>query len=112
MTGLSQCPNCASSLVQPLHWEQQDDGEILVELRCPECFTLMRICYTQAEMAELDRRQSDSREQIVSAYEQSVAENMAALANDLHEALERDLVGPDDFVPRRRFRRDDFPQAA
>lgn len=98
--------------MQPLRWEQQADGEILVELRCPECFTWMHACHTQTEMEELDRSQTASREQIVSAYEQSVAENMATLANDLHEALERDLVGPDDFVPPRKQKRDDFPQAA
>ena len=113
MTVLTQCPSCGSELVQPLRWEEQADGEVLVELRCPECFTWMHASHTQAEMAELDRRQTESRERIVSAYEQSVAENMTALVNDLHEALERDLVGPDDFEPPRRTRRrDDFPQAA
>ena len=112
VTALSVCPSCGSDLVQPLRSEPQADGEVLVELRCPECFTFMQASHTEAEMAELDRRQNESREQIVSAYEQSVAENMATLANDLHEALERDLVGPDDFTPPARRRKDDFPQAA
>lgn len=114
MTALSQCPSCGSELVQPLRWEQQPDGEVMVELRCPECHTFMHASHTQAEMAELDRRQTASRDAIVSAYEQSVAESMNALVKDLHEALERDLVGPDDFEPPRRTRpkRDDFPQAA
>ena len=116
MTALSECPSCGSELIQPLRWEQRPDGEVLVELRCPECFTFMHASHTQAEMAELDRRQSRSREQIVNAYEQTVEANMTALVNDLHEALERDLVGPDDFRPPPRpkaDRRDDgFPQAA
>lgn len=64
----------------------------------------MQACHSTAELAELDRRQTASREQIVAAYERSVAESMEALADTFHEALARDLVGPDDFAtpPVRR----------
>ena len=75
---------------------------MLVELRCPECFVVMQACHTPEEMAELDRRQSASREQIVAAYERSVAESMETLADTMREAFERDLLGPDDFAPLRR----------
>jgi threonine synthase len=87
--------------VQPLRWQQRKSGELLVEMRCPECYVVMQACHTPQEMEELDRRQSASREEIVAAYERSVNECMEALASSLHEALERDLVGPDDFAPRR-----------
>ena len=54
-------------------------------------------------MAELDRRQSEWREEIVAAYERSVTENMEALAACLVPALEGDLIGADDFaLPPRR----------
>jgi hypothetical protein len=52
-------------------------------------------------MEDLDRRQSQSREQIVAAYERSVAEAMETLASNLTEALQRDLLSADDFVVRR-----------
>jgi len=100
MTLLPSCPGCGSDLVQPLRWHQRTAAELLVELRCPECFVVMQACHTPKEMEELDRRQSAGREQIVTAYERAVAENMEAMASSLHEALERDLVGPDDFAPR------------
>jgi threonine synthase len=88
--------------VQPLRSEKQKGGDLLVELRCPECFVVMQACHTADEMAALDKRQSASREQIVAAYEQSVAESMEHLAETLAEAFARDLVGPDDFAPPLR----------
>jgi hypothetical protein len=98
---LPLCPSCGSELLQPLRWQQQGTDELLVELRCPECHVVMQACHTSEEMQALDRRQAASREQIVAAYEQAVAESMEALATNLREALERDLVGADDFAPRR-----------
>ncbi|HVL94595.1 MAG TPA: hypothetical protein VM266_01910 [Solirubrobacteraceae bacterium] len=100
MPPVQVCPGCGSELVQPLRWQQRKGGELLVELRCPECGVVMQACHTPQEMEELDRRQTECRDQIVAAYERSVAESMEALAANLREALERDLVGPDDFAPR------------
>ena len=102
---LPTCPSCGSDLVQPLRSEKQKGGEQLVELRCPECFVVMQACHTAAEMADLDKRQSASREQIVAAYERSVVESMETLADRLHEAFARDLVSADDFAPPRRLPR-------
>ena len=90
--------------MQPLRWQQRKSGELLVELRCPECEVVKQACHTPKEMEELDRRQSQSREQIVAAYERSVAEAMEALAANLAEALERDLLSADDFIVRRHRR--------
>lgn len=86
--------------MQPLRTEKQKGGGLLVELRCPECFVVMQACHTAAEMADLDKRQTASRDQIVAAYEQSVAESMARLADTMAEAFARDLLGPDDFALR------------
>jgi hypothetical protein len=72
-----------------------------VDLRCPECFAWMQERCSRSEMAELDQRQAASRAEIVEAYERSVAESMQALAVCLAAALALDLVGADDFAPRR-----------
>jgi threonine synthase len=95
---LSACPSCGSSFLQPLRCEPKGAEEVLVEMRCPECMTHLQAPYTRADMAELDRRQSEWREAIVAAYERSVAESMEALAACLVPALEQDLIGADDFV--------------
>lgn len=75
---------------------------MVVDLRCPECFVWMQETCSRADLTELDRREAATRAQLVDAYERSVAESMEALAVCLRAALELDLVGPDDFAPRRR----------
>jgi hypothetical protein len=74
---------------------------MLVELRCPECFMWMQECCTRDELDELDKRQAEWRQLLVEAYERSVAESMEALVVCLCAALELDLLGADDFAPRR-----------
>lgn len=97
---LSACPSCGSTFLQPLRCEPKGD-DVLVDLRCPECMAHLRVPYSRHDMAELDRRQTEWRDEIVAAYERSVAENMAALSVALVSALDRDLIGADDFAPRR-----------
>ena len=98
---MSLCPSCGSALLQPLRSRPADGGEMMVDLRCPECFTWMQECCSRAELEELDRAQAAWRAQLVDAYEQSVTESMEALASCLGMALELDLLGADDFAPRR-----------
>jgi hypothetical protein len=74
---------------------------MVVDLRCSECASRLSVTCTRAQVRELDRRQAECREAIVSAYERSVAETMDALATCLGAALALDLIGPDDFAPRR-----------
>jgi hypothetical protein len=93
------CPTCGSTLLQPLRSRPLDEHEVMVELRCPECFSWMQECCSREELAELDRRRARTRELLVDAYERSVAESMEALADCLAAALARDLVTADDFRP-------------
>jgi hypothetical protein len=74
---------------------------MIVEMRCPECFIWMQESCSRGELAELDKLQAASREQLVEAYERSVAESMEALAECLGAAFELDLVDADDFALRR-----------
>ena len=96
----SECPCCASELLQPLRSHVREDGELVVDLRCPECFAWMQAACTRGELAELDRRQAASRDALVHAYERSVTEAMEALGICLGAALALDLIGPDDFALR------------
>ncbi|MGI8781967.1 MAG: hypothetical protein ACR2L8_17690 [Solirubrobacteraceae bacterium] len=102
MAAMSLCPSCGSALLQPLRSRPGSGGEMMVDLRCPECFTWMQECCSRGELAELDERQAAWRELLVDAYERSVTESMEALAVCLSAALELDLVGADDFAPPRR----------
>ena len=84
--------------------EVQANDEVLVDLRCSDCMTVLQVPYTREDMAELDRCQSAWREEIVAAYERAVSESMEALAAILVPALALDLVGADDFAPALRRR--------
>jgi len=95
---LSRCPRCGSALLQPLRSRPVPDVGMLVDLRCPECFAWMQETCSRAELAALDRSQAASREALVGAYEQSIAESMALLADCLAAALALDLVDADDFA--------------
>jgi len=99
---LTTCPSCASPYLQPMRCEVSGDA-VQVSLRCSDCMTWLEVPLTREEMEELDRDQAEWREEIVAAYERSVSENMEALAAVLGPALERDLLGADDFAtPRPR----------
>jgi threonine synthase len=98
---LSACPSCGSKFLQPLRCESHKSEDTLVDLRCPECMTHLQAPYSPEDMAELDRCQAAWRDEIVAAYERSIAESMEALAACLVPALEQDLIGADDFAPRR-----------
>ena len=98
---MSLCPSCGSTLLQPLRSRAGSGDEMMVDLRCPECFTWMQECCSRGELAELDKAQAAWRALLVDAYEKSVTESMEALASCLGMALELDLLGADDFAPRR-----------
>lgn len=74
---------------------------MVVELRCADCQAWLSEPHTRAEVRDLDRRQAEWREELVAAYERSVTESMDALARLFGAALARDLIGADDFAPRR-----------
>jgi hypothetical protein len=99
VTIFTACPSCGSTLLQPLRSRSLDADEMMVELRCPECFAWMQECCSRRELSALDRQQAATRELLLDAYERSVAESMAALAECFTAALARDLVTADDFRP-------------
>ena len=97
----SSCPHCGSRFLQPLRCEAKGEEVVLVELRCADCATWLSESFTRAEVRALDREQAECRQVLVDAYEQSVSESMDALATLFGVALSLDLIGADDFAPRR-----------
>jgi hypothetical protein len=97
----TDCPYCGSAFLQPLRCEARAQAALVVELRCSECASWMSVSCTRTEVRELDRRQAEWRAAMVDAYERCVVEAMDALADCLAAALARDLIGADDFAPRR-----------
>ena len=96
------CPTCASSRLHPQRFRAGVGAGVTVELRCVECSRWTEESITRVQLAALDRRHSADREALRAAYERCVADSMESLAQCLAIALERDLVGPDDFAPAGR----------
>lgn len=99
MADLSICPSCGSDLVQPLRWQERDDGRLELDLRCPECFAWMRGSFAACDVEALDGRLRAARDAISSTYDRWVRESMEALADCFGQALSLDLLGADDFAP-------------
>ena len=101
MPGLETCPSCGSGYVQPLRSSRHGDGRLALELRCPECETLLCILATHAEVIAYEEHCEAGRDAIRDAYARCVAESMEALAEVLARALALDLVTADDFSSGR-----------
>lgn len=101
MAALTLCPRCGSSFLQPLRCEAKGADVVLVELRCAECTLWVQVPHSRSDMRELDRNQAAFRALISAEYERTVTASMEALATCLASALALDLVGADDFAPRR-----------
>ena len=95
------CPGCHSPLLHPQRQRAAAAATVSVDLRCAECGAWTRASYSAAELERLDAEQVLGRLALVRSYERCVSESMEALADCLATALERDLVGADDFAPRR-----------
>jgi hypothetical protein len=98
---LCECPHCASRYVHPTQWQAQPDGGISLVLRCPECHASMEGTFAAARVRELDRELAAGRALVRAAYERVVRRHMYQELQALRNALARDLIGPDDFGPRR-----------
>lgn len=74
----------------------------MLHLRCPECLAWIVGSFAPERVAELDDELVKSRESILATYDAVVRENMSELAERFRQALELDLIGPEDFAPLRR----------
>lgn len=96
---LNVCPNCASPYVQPLAWKEAPEGNLQIELRCPECWAWTSGVFSAARAQTLDHALQAGRADLAMLYERSVRQSLGEEADRLAAAFERDLVGPDDFRP-------------
>ena len=98
---LCECLHCASRYVHPTQWQAQPDGGISLRLRCPECLAAMQGTFPAARVRELDRELTAGRALVREAYERVVRRHMYQELQSLRNALARDLISADDFLPRR-----------
>ena len=95
------CGGCASELLQLEAWRERGGGCLSLRLRCPECHLRTIREFDAGEAARVDDALSQARLEMVAFYEAVVRSNVEYEATLLAKAFELDLIGPDDFAPRR-----------
>ena len=97
-TGLQVCISCHADHVHPVEWRESGDEHWWMLLRCGACRTAREVVVTN-EVAERYGRDLDAAQaEITRAARDLDVERMAAEAETFAEALERDLIGADDFA--------------
>ena len=99
---LACCACCGSGFVQPQSWRERPGGRLRLVLRCPECLVRTVGEYEPAIVADYDRALVAGRLEIAALCQAVTRANMEAEAERLSQALEFDLIGPDDFAGYNR----------
>jgi ribosomal protein S27E len=91
------CSSCGSLLVHPTDGRETDSTLWEVELRCPDCERREVSYYTPAELERFDRELDRAASEIEDALRRLEALHMEEWAARFAQALDLDLIGPDDF---------------
>jgi hypothetical protein len=94
---LDLCGACGEAFVFPVTWAESGPDDWWLLLRCGGCGTSRDVVATNAEVAEYDSLLDEGMAQINAYADQLEREALAAEADTLAAALERDLLGADDF---------------
>lgn len=95
------CPRCYSDLVQPVDAGSVVDGEVALELRCPECHHRHVGVYSWSEARRFGRVFAAGKADLRAAHADLERENFSDEVDCFVLALASDLIGPDDFTPYR-----------
>jgi len=94
---LHVCPNCCSELVQPTDWSQSVDGCFELTLECPNCEWQECGIYGRAQVEQLEDELDDGLIALLDDLHRLTQANMASDINRFVDALNRDLILPEDF---------------
>jgi hypothetical protein len=97
---LVDCPRCGWDFVNPVAWEERGETHWWIRLRCGECAYVRELEVTNREAQRFDRDLNRGVASITAAVDRLERARMGVIADALTVALERDLIGPTDFVRR------------
>lgn len=96
-TGLHVCPTCASKLVHPIDWSENDPEHWEVTLRCPECYGCTTGVHHESLVEALDVELDRGTEALLDDLRQLMTANFEDEITRFAAALRADLVLPEDF---------------
>lgn len=91
------CRRCSSECVQPVSWNERQDGRWDLTLECPNCAWIERGTYTRTEVEQLEERLDEGVAAMVRDLKHLAQANMAADIERFIVALRGDLILPEDF---------------
>jgi hypothetical protein len=95
--GLHVCPECRSSLVQPLDWHDAGPDHWLLERFCPECWWAEEERHEQRVMEAFDIALDDGTDALIRALHELTAERMQEDVERFAAALRAGALLPEDF---------------
>jgi hypothetical protein len=96
-TGLQVCPVCRADFVVPVWWEELEDKQLRLLLRCGECDTHHDLVVAGDIADRFERDYMRVLEEMSATLERLDRERMVDQASAFATALARDLIDADDF---------------
>jgi hypothetical protein len=96
---LVTCQACRAEAVVPVKWEDAGDAW-WIAVRCGSCGARREVTLDDDDARAFDRALDRGMHRIARTAEVMERRRMRAAADALSAALERDLIGADDFAPR------------
>jgi hypothetical protein len=97
VTDLHVCGTCRSDLVYPLEWEEAGTTHWEVTLRCPNCEWCGTGIFEQSVVERFDEELDRGTEALVGDLRRLVAANMEDEIERFVQALDNDVLLPEDF---------------
>jgi hypothetical protein len=91
------CPDCASSLVYPVQWEEADEAHWHIALRCPNCERTEDGVFGQIQCDNFDDELERGTDALTRDYKRLMTANLSEEIDRFAAALDADAVLPEDF---------------
>ena len=94
---LHVCPDCESSLVYPVQWEEADESHWQITLRCPNCERREEGVFGQGQCDGFDDELERGTDALTRDYKRLMTANLAEEIDRFAAALGSDAILPEDF---------------
>jgi hypothetical protein len=91
------CDRCGADFVNPVSWHEADDVHWWIRLRCGQCGSVGEVELTDEQAQRYERQLVRGVAEVAAALVRLEQERTIADFDTLKAALERDLIGPEDF---------------
>ena len=94
---LHVCPDCKSTLVYPVQWEEADESHWSITLRCPNCERREEGVFGQEQCDGFDDELERGTDALTRDYKRLMTANLSEEIDRFAKALEVDGILPADF---------------